>query len=155
SVHFLFDSLPQIAGRARAVIVIGLGNEFRHDDAAGLIAARRLREQGIAAEEHEGDLATLIDRWKGIDHLILVDAVSSGAPPGTLHRIDASTTPLPRELFRSSTHALGLPEAVELSRTLGTLPNCVVVFGLEGGDFTAGVGLTPEVERALPVLIKE
>lgn len=137
------------------MIVIGLGNEFRHDDAAGLVAARRLRERGMAAEEHEGDLATLIDRWKGADGVILMDAVSSGAAPGTLHRLDVSTSPLPRELFKSSTHALGLADAVELSRTLGTLPARVLVFGVEARDFTAGLGLSAEVERALSALVEE
>jgi hydrogenase maturation protease len=137
------------------MIVIGLGNEFRHDDAAGLVAARRLRERGMAAEEHEGDLVTLIDRWKGADGVILIDAISSGAAPGTLHRLDVSASPFPRELFKSSTHALGLTEAVELSRTLGTLPARVLVFGVEAGDFTAGVGLSEEVERALSSLVEE
>ena len=137
------------------MIVIGLGNEFRRDDAVGLIAARRLRENGFAAEECEGDVATLIDRWKGADVVILMDAVSSGAVPGTLHRLDVSSSPLPRELFKSSTHAFGLAEAIELSRTLGTLPARVFVFGVEAQDFTAGVGLSPEVEGVLPVLVEE
>jgi hydrogenase maturation protease len=137
------------------MIIIGLGNEFRHDDAIGLIAARRLRERGVPAEEHEGDLATLMDRWKRADGLILIDAVTSGGVPGTLHRLDVSTSPLNREVFKNSTHALGLADAVELSRTLGTLPARVYVFGVEVKDVSAGVGVSPEVERALPVLLEE
>ena len=137
------------------MMVIGLGNEFRHDDAIGLIAARRLRERGVPAEEHEGDLAILIDRWKRADGLILIDAVTSGAAPGTVHRLDVSASPLNREVFKSSTHALGLADAVELSRTLGTLPARVFVFGVEVRDLSAGVGLSPEVERALPALLEE
>ena len=137
------------------MIVIGLGNEFRRDDAIGLIAARRLREQGIAAQEHEGDLAGLIDQWKSAEGLILIDAVKSGAIPGTVHRRDVSATPLDREVFKSSTHALGLADAVELSRMLGTLPSRVLVFGVEVRDVSAGVGLSLEVERALPGLLEE
>ena len=137
------------------MMVIGLGNEFRHDDGIGLIAARRLREHGVTAEEHEGDLAALMDRWMTADGVILIDAVSSGAEPGTLHLLDVSAAPLHREYFNSSTHALGLADAVELSRTLGTLPPRVYVFGVEAGNVSAGVGLSSKVERALPVLIKE
>jgi hydrogenase maturation protease len=137
------------------MIVIGLGNEFRHDDAIGLIAARRLREYGVPSEEHEGDLAALMDLWKSADGVILIDAVASGAPPGTVHRLDVSVSPLNRELFRNSTHALGLADAVELSRTLGTLPPRVYVFGVEVRDLSAGVGLSPEVEGALPALLGE
>jgi hydrogenase maturation protease len=137
------------------MLVIGLGNEFRHDDAVGLVAARRLRERGAPAEEHEGDMANLMERWQAADGLILIDAVCSGAPPGTVHRLDVSTSPLNRELFKNSTHALGLADAVELARTIGMLPAQFYVFGVEVRDLSAGVGLSPEVERALPALIKE
>jgi len=137
------------------MIVIGIGNEFRRDDAVGLIAARCLRGRGVPAEEHEGDPAALIERWARADGLILIDAVTSGAPPGTVHRLDVSDSPLNRELFKSSTHALGLADTVELSRTLGTLPARVLVFGVEVRDLSAGVGLSSEVERALPALLEE
>jgi hydrogenase maturation protease len=136
-------------------MVIGLGNEFRHDDAVGIIAARRLRDQGVAAQEHGGDPVMLIDQWGGAEGLILIDAVISGAEPGTRHCLDVSDSALPRELFRSSTHVLSLADAVELSRTLGTLPARVLVFGIEAWDLRTGVGLSPEVERALPLLLED
>jgi hydrogenase maturation protease len=137
------------------MIVIGIGNEFRGDDAAGLIVARQLREQGLSAVEHEGDLTALMDRWNGAASVILIDAVRSGGAPGMLHRFDASASPLPRELFKSSTHTLDVADAVELSRALGTLPARVLVFGIEAKDFSAGKGLSAEVQRALPILIEE
>jgi hydrogenase maturation protease len=136
------------------MMIIGLGNEFRHDDAVGIIAVRLLHELGVPAEEHDSDPATLIDRWNGADRLVLIDAVCSGAHPGLIHCLDVSRSPLPRDLFKRSTHAVGLADAIELSRELGTLPDHVFVFGIEAGDFTDGVGLSPEVERALPVLVK-
>ena len=136
--------------------IIGVGNEYRRDDAAGLIAARRLRARGVEADEHTGDLATLMERWSGADDLILIDAVRSGAvPAGTLHRLDVSRAPLPRELFRSSTHALGLAEAVELSRALGTLPGRVTIYGIEAHDFAPRVGLSADVERAVATVVDD
>jgi hydrogenase maturation protease len=137
------------------MMVIGVGNEFRRDDAIGLIAVRRLRESGVAAEENEGNPASLMDRWPAAGGVILIDAVSSGAEAGTLHFLDVSAEPLNRERFKGSTHALGLADAVELSRAFGTLPPQVYVFGVEVRDVRTGVGLSPEVERALPVLINE
>jgi hydrogenase maturation protease len=137
------------------MLIIGLGNEFCHDDAVGLIAARRLRECGVSAEEYEGDMTNLMERWQAADAVIVIDAVCSGAPPGTVHRLDASTSPLQRELFKNSTHALGLVDAVELARAIGMLPAKVYVFGMEVRDLSAGVGLSPEIERALPALIEE
>ena len=137
------------------MLIIGVGNEFRHDDAIGLIAARQLRERGVPTEEHEGDLATLIDRWQQADGLIVIDAVRSGASPGIVHHLDVSASSFNRELFRSSTHLLGLADAIELSRTLNTLPARADVFCVEVQDVSAGVGLSAAVERALTPLIED
>jgi hydrogenase maturation protease len=132
-------------------LVVGIGNAWRRDDAAGLEVARLLAGsvRGLEVLEREGEPAGLIDAWEGASALWLVDAVSSGAPPGTLHRIDVAEQELPPELFSASTHHLGLAEAVELARALGRLPERVVFHGIEGGSFDAGEGLTPEVEDAV------
>jgi hydrogenase maturation protease len=85
----------------------------------------------------------------------VLDAVSSGAEPGTIHRLDALAAQLPAELFRGSTHALGVAEAVELGRALDRLPERMLVLGIEGKRFDAGAGLSPEVERAAARLMHE
>lgn len=129
-----------------------MGNRWRRDDAAGLVVAQRLSgtvPAGVAVLEHEGEPTALVDVWQGADAVWLVDAVSSGAPPGTLHRHDASEHRLPAALFRGSTHHVGLGEAVELARALGRLPARVVFHGIEGASFEAGEGLTPDVAEAV------
>lgn len=98
--------------------------------------------------EREGEPTGLISEWGPEDAVWLVDAVSSGAAPGTVHRIDASARALPAEIFRASTHHLGVPEAIEIARALGRLPARLVVYGIEGASFDAGRGLTPEVAAA-------
>jgi hydrogenase maturation protease len=98
---------------------------------------------------HEGEPTALLDVWDGADALWLVDAVSSGSVPGTVHRVDAGTEPLPAALFRASSHLVGLGEAVELARTLGRLPRRVVFYGIEGESFEAGDELTPAVAAAV------
>jgi hydrogenase maturation protease len=134
------------------LIVIGVGNAWRRDDAAGLAVARLLRgtvPAGVEVLEQEGEPAALLDAWDGAGAVWLVDAVSSGAEAGTVHRLDASEDALPATLFRASSHLLGLADAVELARALGRLPARVVVFGIEGGRFEAGEGLTPAVAAAV------
>jgi hydrogenase maturation protease len=98
--------------------------------------------------EREGEPTSLIDSWEGSDAVWLVDAVSSGADPGTVHRLDASEGELPAALFRASTHHFGLAEAVELARAVGRLPRKTIVYGIEGGSFDTGQTLSPEVETA-------
>ena len=129
-----------------------MGNPWRCDDAAGLQVARLLAgtlPPGVELLEREGEPTALIDAWEGATVLWLVDAVSSGAAPGTLHRLDASNDELPTELFRRSTHHVGVAEAVELARVLGRLPGRTVVFGIEGGSFEIGDQLTPAVAAAI------
>jgi len=143
--------LSESEGRSR-ILIIGLGNEYRCDDAVGLVVARRLREaapESVPVLEETGEGASLLESWQGADTVILIDAVQSGAAPGTVHRLDAHERPIAREFFRFSTHAFGLAEAVELARALGRLPPRLIVYGVEGKSFEAGVGLSPEVQAAV------
>lgn len=134
------------------MLIIGIGNAYRRDDGAGLAAARRLEAldlPGAAILLHSGEGTSLMDAWQGADHVVLVDAVHSGAPPGTLHRIDASERDPAPAFFSGSTHTFGVAEAIALARTLGTLPRRLDIFGIEGVDYNYGPGLTLEVENAV------
>jgi len=95
------------------------------------------------------DAARLVESWKGADTAIILDAVCSGARPGTIHRLDAGKRSIPRDLLRYSTHRFSVADAIELARALHTLPSQVIVYGIEGSDFQAGAGLSPEVEKAV------
>ena len=115
------------------MLVIGLGNDLRGDDGAGIEVARRLRglaaEAGIDVRAQQGEPAGLIDAWSGRKAVLVVDTIRSGAELGTICRFDASREPLPAQLRGSpSTHALGLAEAIELARALEQLPRRVAVF---------------------------
>jgi hydrogenase maturation protease len=132
-------------------LVIGLGNQYRRDDAVGLIVARCLRERApehVRVLEESSEGAALMESWKDADAVILIDAVHSGAEPGILHRLDANRQPIPTEFSHCSTHAFSTAEAIELARALGRLPPRLVVYGIEGKTFEAGLGLSPEVEKA-------
>ena len=133
--------------------VICIGNGMRGDDGAGLVAAERLRARGVPVVVEQPQ--NLIDAWEGIDDVIVVDTVQSGAAPGTLHRVDAATSPLPADLQTASTHLLGLGEAIELARALGRLPSRLSVLGIEGEAFGLGDPLSAEVDRAVAQVVDE
>jgi hydrogenase maturation protease len=90
-----------------------------------------------------------MDAWKDEHAVLLVDAVESGAPPGTIHRLDAQAQSVPASFFHYSTHAFSAAEAVELARALGQLPPRLIIYGVEGKDFRAGTALSPEVAAAV------
>lgn len=138
--------------------LIGVGNRYRSDDAAGLEVARRLREMhpaGIRIVEEEGEPGSLIKAWELVAEALVIDCVSSGAEPGTLHRFDPSKQPLPVEMFRPSTHALGVADAVELARELEKLPPRLAIYGIEGENFGTGDGLSPAVAETVERLVAE
>jgi hydrogenase maturation protease len=138
------------AGQAE-IRIIGIGNTFRSDDGAGIAIARSLRQrlpEGVALLEQSGEGTALLEAWKGARVVVLVDAVQSGAAPGTIHRLDAYADPIPPAFFRYSTHAFSVAEAVQLARVLSQLPPRVIVYGIEGRNFSAGEGLSAEVAEA-------
>ena len=134
-------------------LLIGLGNELRGDDAAGLLvarAARRLSPADVTIAEHEGEPISLLDLWEGATAVHIADAVGGAAQaePGTVHRFDAGAGPLPATFGGPSTHALGLADTIELGRTLGRLPATLIVFGIEGRRFGAGEPPSPGIAEA-------
>lgn len=130
-----------------------LGSPFRGDDAVGSEVAARLREEGALLLDCADDPTRLLEEWSELDTVVVVDAVSTGAPPGTLHRIDLGHEPLPGGLRLTSTHALGLAEALELGRALGRAPARIVLLGVEGARFGMGEEMSPEVAGAIDALV--
>ena len=55
--------------------------------------------------------------------MILIDAARSGKAPGTVHRLDASASPIGGQVFPRSSHAIGVSEAIELARASDVLPS--------------------------------
>jgi hydrogenase maturation protease len=145
-----------VAKKEARVLVIGVGNDFRGDDAVGLAVARRLQEQdvdGIAVVEARGEAASLIDAWDGTDAVILIDAVCSGSVPGTLHRLSRRALTGSPDLFHRSSHAVSISDAIELAGAVNRLPERLIVIGIEGENFRAGPGLSPKVEAAVSTAV--
>lgn len=137
--------------------VFGLGSPGG-DDRLGWILLDVLREP--PAPEADCELVALdlpgpelLARWNAGDQVLIVDAVLSGAPPGTLHRFDgAAGLPWPGRLPWSS-HGLGLAEVWALAEVLGRQPATWAVRGIEADPAHAGPGLSKAVAAALPDLV--
>jgi len=131
-------------------LVVGVGNPFRRDDGAGHAIVERLRATAVEADLvlADGEPTRLVDAWDGRDLVVVVDAVRTGADPGTVVVLDALATDLPAGPT-ASTHAAGPGQAIEWGRALDRLPDALWLVGVEGADFGEGPGLTPPVEAAL------
>jgi hydrogenase maturation protease len=138
----------------RPIRVVGCGSALG-DDALGWEVVRRLRAQCLCAVElHVAENGhRILDVLDGDGTLIVVDAVSSGGPPGTIHRFDWPHQGV-QFLRPGSTHALSPATALRLAATLGMLPPRVIVFGVEVESLGATVGLSGRVTSALPDLMQ-
>ena len=142
----------------RKIIVIGIGNEFRGDDAAGLLVVRRLKKTlqvGVEYLEQSGEATALMEAMNQANAAILVDAVQSGAEAGQIHRYDASEQAMPAQFLRCSTHNFSVHDAIEMSRALGNLPAQLMVYGIEGTHFEPGGELSPAIQSAVMVAAQQ
>jgi len=141
------------------IVVIGIGQSLRGDDAAGLAAVRLWQDnypvdaqtstKRVELVENPGlGLLTLLEDAASA---ILVDAVKSGAEPGTLHSL--GETDIAAFLDGTgSAHGWGVAETLTLGRKINpeNLPKQLVLIGIEAENTDLGESLSPKVEAILP-----
>ena len=134
-----------------------MGSEYRRDDGAGpaVADAGRPGNREVTNLGPIADPLDLLGLWDDADLAVVIDAVRTGAEPGTVRLIELGIQPSadpqgPTPSAGSSTHGIGLAGVLRLARAIGRAPERVVVVGIEGRDFGQGEGLTPEVARAVP-----
>jgi hydrogenase maturation protease len=138
------------------IVVAGIGSEYRRDDGAGLAVAAQVAELvgGVTDLGAIADPLDLLGLWDGADLAVVVDAVRSGAEPGTVRLVELDTASGPEPLGEASrttsTHGIGLTDVFRLAQAVGTAPGRVVVVGIEGSEFGQGTGLSRAVARSVP-----
>ena len=143
-------SLPRIA-------ILGVGNEIRSDDAAGVVASRALLQRDLPAEDgvlileagHAPENRTGELRRFNPDVVLIIDAANVGEQPGTIQFIPAKSI----DGMSASTHSLPLSM---LARYLQLDINCVVAFlGIQPDSNEVGGRVSPEVFAAVHELVDE
>lgn len=153
----LLDHVLEAAGRAgMKTIVVGLGSPLLCDDSVGLKVAQEVRRRlgdasDITVEEDVRGGLHLMELLTGYDRAIVVDAIVTGAAPGTIHQLTPDDIPTQRS---ASAHDVNLPTALELGRHVGAhLPAAadILLVGIEAADIlTFNEECTPEVAAAIP-----
>jgi hydrogenase maturation protease len=133
-------------------VVVGVGAPDRRDDGSGprVVAALRGRvPPDVELVGNVPDATALVDLWDGAALAVVVDAMRSGAAPGTVARrsgdeVDALPVDRP-----TSSHGLSVADAVGLGRALGRMPSQLVLYLIEARDVAPGSTLTAEVAAAV------
>jgi hydrogenase maturation protease len=141
-------------------VIVGIGNPVLSDDSVGLKSAAALRtrlagrEDITISELCSGGLA-LMEALVGYRRAIVIDAIVSGEPAGSIHQLRPADLPFTRTIH--STHAGTFPEALELGRTAGLrLPLDIRIWAVEAADVeTIGEELTPAVGEAVPRVVEQ
>lgn len=140
--------LPQIT-------VLGAGNLIMQDEGVGVQAVQRMTERYLFPENvalvDGGTLGlTLLGIITSADHLIIVDAVRLGEPPGTVRRFDRDELPY-RVMLKTSMHHVDLIETLTMAALIDEeRPREIVVIGVEPKDIEPwGTELSGPVAAAL------
>ncbi len=143
--------------QASQILVLGLGNILLRDEGVGVIALQRLD-----AGYHWPDDVTLLDGGvmglellpylESADAVLLLDAVQTGEPPGTLTRLENDAIPA-AVAMRMSMHQVGLQESLAMCRFRGTLPERLVLLGIVPAVLDMGLHLSDPVAAQLDALV--
>lgn len=139
-------------------VVLGLGNVLNHDEGLGVYAVRALagevgREAGVEFVDGGVLGLDLLPLVEACSHLLLVDAVDAGQPPGALielsrHEIPAQPGP------RLSPHQVTFQDVLALAAIRGRLPPNLHLVGLQPLDLSPGVGLHPATAAMMAPLLQ-
>lgn len=138
------------------VLVLGLGNILLSDEGAGIRAVEELRKQyDLPASVEIVDGGTmgleLLPYFEKRSHIVIVDAVKSGNPPGTVTRIEDPPAFLQE---KTSPHQIGLPDVLRIAAITDRLPPNVVLFGIEPKQLSTGLELSVDVGMNLHRLVE-
>lgn len=139
------------------ILIIGMGNVLMQDEGVGVRAVEEL-ESRYHLPEHVvlmdgGTTGTeLLAPMRGKQHLIVADAVNTGATPGTLVRLADDEVPA---FFQTkiSNHQLGLSDLLALMQMSGDAPQHVTIIGMVPHYLENRLGLSPEAEAGLPDMV--
>ena len=136
-------------------LLVGVGNDDRGDDGAGLAVVRAMRprlDREVAVHECRGDLTELLELWHGAGLAVVVDAVRSGRPAGTILRQEVGPGDAPPTVAPASTHTFSLAEAIGLAQLLERQPERWILYGIEAADVGVGHAMDPRVAAAVPIV---
>lgn len=142
----------------KKAVIICLGNPQMRDDGIGMRVATELRrnppDRDVVVYAYRDLDLSLIDKVEGAEAVVLVDALQSGKPPGTISTYEIGQGKHSLSVELPSLHGLGLAELFGLARQAGLLDGTVTVVGVEPRDCTPGRRISREVASAVPKILK-
>jgi len=157
-VHLVLDALPDADGAAHVIggiVVVGLGNRYRRDDGVGVVAAAALHERGLPGVRVVTDIVepmALVEVWSGAGLAMVIDAaLATALTAGRVRRCALGDVAGTAQGL--SSHSIDIGRTYALGQSLGRVPGALQIFTVDVADIGHGIGLTPQVERAVPEVV--
>ena len=136
-------------------LVLGIGNLLLKDEGVGVRTITLFESDysfgpDIVCLDGGTSGLSLLSYIKDYTHIIIVDALRSQGPPGTVVRVPKEKLQSFPALSHTSAHQIGLKDLLAIAKFEGLDPE-ISVIGVIPKDMSAGMELTPEVQRALPL----
>ena len=138
-------------------LVLGIGNVLLQDEGVGIHALNEIRrrfelDEGVELLDGGTAGVELLRYLDGREHVVVIDAIAAGHPPGTVFRVAGED--VPRTFHqRISPHQIGLSDVLATALITDALPAEIVMFGVEPQAMKTGLALTPVVDASLDKLV--
>jgi hydrogenase maturation protease len=154
------------------ILIAGVGNVLRGDDAFGIRVLDALAESGKVPDGVDlyeagiAGIALVQELMNGYDALVVIDAVDKGAMPGTLFVLEPTTADADNPIATQEdatrlhqsmvdAHYADPSKVLILARALNVCPTHVFILGCQPACLEEPIeGLDPAVERAVPVAVE-
>lgn len=150
--------MPDPSNEVKRILILGLGNPLLGDEGIGVRVVEELKglelPDGVVVVEGGTTGLGLIGLMEGYERVIIVDAADMGHPPGRVVRFTPLEVQLKTAEAPLSLHQIGLEEVLALAEALEVAPAELVIIGIQPSQVEVGAGLSPEVERAIPQIIR-
>lgn len=138
-------------------LILGVGNLLASDEGVGIHVIQRLQAEYQFPEEVQlldgGTLGMdLLFYLENVRYLLLIDAVETGQPPGTLIRLAGEEVPAYFS-FKMSPHQVGVPDMLFAAKLRDMYPEEVVLLGVQPGSLEIGLELSPSVAAQVEPLV--
>ncbi len=150
------------------ILIAGVGNELRQDDAFGMLLAQKLQNETSfppsvkVMEIGSAGIHLVQQLFDKYDVLILLDIVKWGGAAGTIHFKEVEVKDIAhlptdeKNEFLADMHYINPLKALMMAKAMNVLPKQVLFLGCESEEHEEiGIGVSAAVEAALPLAFKK
>jgi len=135
-------------------VVLGIGNVLNRDEGLGVhalaaLASRLAGRSGVELVDGGVRGIELLPLVESCSHLLVLDAVDGGRPPGAVIELGRDEIPLFAGI-KMSEHEVTFHEVLGLASVRNGLPPFLHLVGAQPADVSVGLDISPVAAAAVP-----